>query len=86
MYLKNLLAARLRSGDVDIALLPNTNLVSEAEDNVAASVGVEGEIVEATVGEAVAVICNIARSLVILSSFRGMCLGMIRTHISHSSL
>ena len=66
MDFEDLSATRLRSGDVDIALLPNADLVSETEEGVVASVCVESEIVEAAVGEAVAVIYYIARPLAIL--------------------
>ena len=37
-------------GDVDVAFFADADLVAEGEDGARASVGVEGEVVEAAVG------------------------------------
>jgi len=46
---EHLLAVLGRGGDVDVAFLANTNLISQAEDGGSETVGVEGEVVEAAV-------------------------------------
>lgn len=45
-----------RGGDVDVAFFAYANLVAETVDRVATSVGIKGEVVNASVSEAIAVI------------------------------
>ena len=56
MEFQHLLSSGLRCSDVDVAFFADSYLVSEAEDGVAAAVGIEGEVVEAAVSEAIAVV------------------------------
>ena len=63
MYLEDLAATRRSCGDVYVALLPHANLVAQTVDCIAQQVGMECEVVEATVSESIAVIYNDSSSV-----------------------
>ena len=67
---EDLCAAGRGGGDVDVAFFAYAYLVSETEDRVAATVGVEREVVEAAVGEAVTVIYTTIKQSVNIYSIR----------------
>jgi hypothetical protein len=50
MEFEDLLAVGWGGSDVDIAFFADADLVAQAEDGVAAAMGVEGEVVEAAIG------------------------------------
>lgn len=60
MDLKDLLTTVRGCSDKDVAFFSNADLVADAEDGVATTVGVKGEVVETAISQAVSIIFKLS--------------------------